>query len=318
MGATNTVATLGTSLTAQHAKMLNRHADKVTLLFDSDAAGFNAARRAIETLVETELMVSVASLPDGLDPDEYILKYGREQFLAYIAGNSKSSQEFICDHIIEKQGSVSAEQKARVAAEIIPLLSRIKNSIVRREWIRRLAEKIGSTEDAVVAEWQKFSKKGLARDSKIMRQAPTDAGAAANLDANAGIHRTVEEQLLQLLAAHPELAVAVNESVFENGRCLSVFRQLTKGETASEILAEMNDADMSWFRPLIMEERKYPYPQQIVNTLLRDINSRRLRAEFEKLEPQYLHMAAGETAKDETVINRYKQLLCLLKGSGKP
>ena len=74
------VAPLGTSLTQEHAKLLKRYTQNVIVLFDPDEAGLKAALRGAQILVEQGLFVQVASLPDGLDPDEYIAKYGKESF----------------------------------------------------------------------------------------------------------------------------------------------------------------------------------------------------------------------------------------------
>ena len=66
-------------LTAEHAKLLKRYTDNAVVLFDPDAAGIKAALRGALVLIEQGLFVKVASLSDGLDPDEYIAKYGKRK-----------------------------------------------------------------------------------------------------------------------------------------------------------------------------------------------------------------------------------------------
>jgi DNA primase len=73
-GVNNTVATLGTALTAQQSHIINRYCEKVTLLFDSDAAGISAARRAIENMIDSDLAMQVARLPLDVDPDQQVRK----------------------------------------------------------------------------------------------------------------------------------------------------------------------------------------------------------------------------------------------------
>lgn len=88
-GCTNVVSTLGTALTPKHLALLGRFADRVVLLFDPDAAGDAAVDRAIElALSQDKLELAVATLPDGLDPDEFILKNGAAAFDAAIAAAS--------------------------------------------------------------------------------------------------------------------------------------------------------------------------------------------------------------------------------------
>jgi len=80
------VATMGTALTAEHAKILSRHAREVTLVFDGDSAGVQAAAKAIPILLATGIQVKVASIPNALDPDEYIKQNGANKFADIING----------------------------------------------------------------------------------------------------------------------------------------------------------------------------------------------------------------------------------------
>ncbi len=79
-GATNVVSILGTAMTEQHISVLRRFADRMVLLFDADSAGENAMNRAVELFLTQPVEIAIANLPDGLDPDEYLLKYGLEKF----------------------------------------------------------------------------------------------------------------------------------------------------------------------------------------------------------------------------------------------
>lgn len=79
-GVSNVVSVLGTALTEQHVAMLKRFADRIVLLFDPDSAGAAAAGRAIELLLRQPVEIHVASLPDNMDPDEYLLKFGAKAF----------------------------------------------------------------------------------------------------------------------------------------------------------------------------------------------------------------------------------------------
>lgn len=79
-GASNVVSVLGTALTEQHLTLLKRFADRVVLLFDADAAGETAVNRSIELFLSQPIEIGIATLPDGLDPDEFLLKYGLAAF----------------------------------------------------------------------------------------------------------------------------------------------------------------------------------------------------------------------------------------------
>jgi DNA primase len=79
-GATNVVAPLGTAMTPQHVAILRRFADRIVLLFDADAAGDTAVDRAVELFLTQPIEIAIASMPPGLDPDEYLLQNGLEAF----------------------------------------------------------------------------------------------------------------------------------------------------------------------------------------------------------------------------------------------
>jgi DNA primase len=79
-GATNVVSPLGTAITPQHVTILRRFADRIVLLFDADAAGDLAVNRAVELFLTQPIEIAIASMPAGLDPDEYLLQNGLEAF----------------------------------------------------------------------------------------------------------------------------------------------------------------------------------------------------------------------------------------------
>jgi len=79
-GCTNVVATLGTSFTAGHGRILRRYAKKVVLLFDSDTAGMAAANRALEVCLSQHLDIKLAFVPQGKDPCDFVLSAGRRRW----------------------------------------------------------------------------------------------------------------------------------------------------------------------------------------------------------------------------------------------
>lgn len=97
-GIQNVVATLGTSLTEGHINLLKRYTSEVILCYDSDDAGINAALRAIDLLIPAIPTVRVCLLGEGLDPDEYIKKYGAEEFLKAVEGAS-TAMEFKLNYL---------------------------------------------------------------------------------------------------------------------------------------------------------------------------------------------------------------------------
>ncbi len=84
-GVSNVVATLGTAMTEQHVAIMRRFADKIVLLFDADTAGDTAVNRAVELFLTQPIEITIASMPQGVDPDEYLIRHGAEAFEKVLA-----------------------------------------------------------------------------------------------------------------------------------------------------------------------------------------------------------------------------------------
>lgn len=94
VGITNCVATMGTALTKQNANLLKKMANNIILCFDGDKAGEEATTSAINVFKEIDVVPKVVRLPEDLDPDEYILKYGEDSFKSKI-DNPDNAVEFL-------------------------------------------------------------------------------------------------------------------------------------------------------------------------------------------------------------------------------
>ncbi len=153
-GLGNIVATMGTALTEQHARLIGRYAKRVTLVFDADQAGLNAARRGADLLLAQGLQVEVLSLPDGHDPDSYIRSSGMEAFEASHR-QAKPLVEFLLDELLKGDEADSPARKGRVASELLPFVSRIPNRVERDEAFRQMADALGVREEALRDEFRR-------------------------------------------------------------------------------------------------------------------------------------------------------------------
>ncbi len=88
IGINNCIATMGTALTKDHKNIIRNMANTIILCFDGDSAGEKATISAIELLEDTDANIKIVRLPDNMDPDEYILKNGKDSFLAQIKSAS--------------------------------------------------------------------------------------------------------------------------------------------------------------------------------------------------------------------------------------
>ncbi len=100
-GCKNVVATLGTSFTSGHGRILRRYAKKVILIYDNDTAGIEAANRALDVCLSQKIDIKIASIPEGKDPCDYILSAGKEAF-EKLMNNAIDVFQFKWDRLKEK------------------------------------------------------------------------------------------------------------------------------------------------------------------------------------------------------------------------
>jgi DNA primase len=148
-GTTYTVATLGTALTPEHVQLIRRFASRVVLLFDPDAAGVRAALRSLDLFVNSGLSVMVVSLPEGDDPDTFVRKHGVERFMA-LQDKAPSLLDFAVEHSLHHAVSGTLEARIRSVDEILRILQKGGHPIERDERIRRVAERLGLNQRALI------------------------------------------------------------------------------------------------------------------------------------------------------------------------
>jgi len=136
-GFTNAVATMGTALTSLHGKQLKRFTNKVVLCFDGDSAGIKATLKAIDVLKEEDLEIYVASLPEGLDPDEYIKKYSAEKMQELI-NNAVSMYDYLILTSAKKYNLNDNLQLTKYVKEALNYLVNIQAESEREPYLKQI------------------------------------------------------------------------------------------------------------------------------------------------------------------------------------
>lgn len=142
----NVVAVMGTAFTKKQTELIKRMAKEVILCFDGDEAGEKATDSAIKELSKVGVHPKVVRLPDDMDPDEYILKYGAESFERYI-DNPISTLDFQLDYLKKGLNFSVLEDQAMYTSKIISLLNSIDDDILRNITIKKIVDETGIDED---------------------------------------------------------------------------------------------------------------------------------------------------------------------------
>ena len=143
-GVKNVVATLGTALTPQHAKLISRYTSKLVLLFDGDNAGQTAARKSLKILLEAKLLPKAVVLPNKMDPDDYITNHGAEEFQKQVA--ESEDLFFVVMKEKLKNYSGAATEKVFIVEEMAPLMQAVKHRGLKELYLRELSDRLQVTE----------------------------------------------------------------------------------------------------------------------------------------------------------------------------
>ena len=166
-GIKNVIATSGTALTEDHARLLRRYTETVTLVFDGDEAGRNASNRGGIVLLNGGVKVKVIPLPQGNDPDSFIREKKGDGFFN-ISKGSKPFMEYIINKESAESDLKSIDGRVKCINAVIPFLSLMNNSVEKSMYISSLAEKTGVSEKAIMDEMSKNKVKDKAKVKEVL------------------------------------------------------------------------------------------------------------------------------------------------------
>ena len=250
-GFTNCVATLGTAITPDHARILAKYTKKVIISYDSDSAGTTASKKAIELLTDAGLEVTVLRMTGAKDPDEYIKKYGADAFGKLIR-DSQSRFDFTYSQIVSKYDMNSPEQKMRATGEITAAIAAMRSSTSRELYSGIAADRLGFSRDSMKRDVEREAKKLAVKSRKETKESELrksmgygdriNRGAALALKSS-----RAEEAILGILLLHPEnvkemtdgrFALSADDFVTEFGR--RVFKAIVELSDEGDVIGPMN------------------------------------------------------------------------------
>ncbi len=204
-GIKNIAATLGTAITKEHGELITKRCtDNITLSYDSDEAGVNAAVRAIEVLRPTGASVSVLQIKDAKDPDEYVSKYGADAFKK-LMGDAVPANRFILDRYkkdLDLSKEKDKETYCKRASELLAKLAPTEGAI----WAKTVADEVGIPPEYMLGAVEKGENKTqMRRPVRKVSDAEDDPGA----------HRSerqfIEMHLVTIFCASERCAEAARE-----------------------------------------------------------------------------------------------------------
>jgi DNA primase len=197
-GVRNVVASLGTALTAEQAKLLSRFARKVVVNYDGDRAGVQAAKKSIEILLAEDIEVKVLVLPDNADPDEFIRKFGVTEYQRRRA-QAQPHIQFVIENALRDRSLHRPADKAEAVEEVLPYIRAVSSRIQKREYFDMAMDSLGIDRDNVnTSQWRRELWQAV-RDNRPARASVAQAVAKERKVTAA------EQRLLGLLLADANL-----------------------------------------------------------------------------------------------------------------
>ncbi len=200
-GIKNTVATLGTALTPDHVRILKGYAKKMILVFDSDAAGISAAKRSIKTFMKEGVDTRVLVLPEGNDPDSYVMKHGAEEFEKQ-ARDAKTVMQFLLQVSIDTHG-LSVEGRIRVLDDMKQHLMLIQDSALRSLYVKELAETLNIDEKAVLEKVREQVFTQSTKRTSLLREVQGEKSLESDRR---------EEQMISMMLNYPDIIKEINKT----------------------------------------------------------------------------------------------------------
>lgn len=297
------VASLGTALTVEQIRLLRRYTRNVIMLFDSDAAGESAVMRSLDILIEEEMNVRVAVLGDRQDPDSFVRNNGIDAFRERV--NSAQSLFDYKLHILrQKYDSVSIEGRAKISSEMLLSIGKIKNHITQEGYLRKLAQALMISEQALFLEMRKLSLSSSADSPVMLRRSATGSAHMA------------ERDLLRLLLEQGEMISIVrgeiSEDDLQDDRVRPIFKKIFDLSfhhdeiNISQVIDDFQDQETLKF---LSELMAVPKPSVVDRELLCRDYVKRIKNDRQKTQRRYLcnEIQKAESEGDEEKLKDLKE-----------
>lgn len=282
-GVAGVVATLGTALTEEQARLIKRYAPEVWISYDGDGAGRKAALRALDIFDSQDMKARVIDYPGGMDPDDFVKANGLAGFDALL---KYGATEYRMMRARDDLDVSTQEGMTQYAMRCCEILKKVKSPIERENYLRRLANETG------------YDRQVLLSQLGVMAAAPTHAPArrAAREEAPASDAELAERALLTLLREGAMPAEMVKIEDFTQGTARTLAERLLAGEGVNSLLESMDEDErvravrMLNYEP-VPDDREEAL--RLAETCLRTIRKSRLMLRAAKIQEE-IQTAAPE------------------------
>jgi DNA primase len=296
-GYSNTVAVSGTALTEHHVMLLQRLSNRVVLALDSDRAGIAAVKRAADVMLARGMDVKVAHMPDGEDPADMIQKDPTE--FKHSIGKATHVIEFLLD-VLQNQKLEERTFKLKAREEILPYVVKIPNRIDQEHFENLIAERLGTTKDAIHFETERLAQLQEQEKQKEQNRPKTQERSQAQSSTRPEEDPKMQFQRKKELRQY--LAVLVDVFPQEQKSNLRHALEKTVSETLAQIQATLDATKTSGLSFKLESYIEATPIKQVYEETVDKLNELVVLVGKEGMKDhtQVLHKA--ETASDDTLV----------------
>lgn len=308
-GLKNIVASLGTALTIEQARFLKRYTHNVVMIYDADTAGELATLRTLDIFIEEEMNVRIVSLPKGLDPDLFVRKYGLDAFREKLL-HAQNILDYKLGVLRGRYNLKEINDLARVSALMLETIAKIRNAILKSEYIKKLSQELNVNEESL---WEELKK---VKAAKVFPGLPAAEGRKAHK-----VNPT-EKLLMSLMLEENALINRIKENLdprdFQDERISRIvsimFDLIGQGkEVEPQILMNHLGDDISELvceSVFLTQNPSGAHKEKVVEDCIQRIKNERMRIEREKLHEQIKHaQGLGDSERLERLTQEFHSLI---------
>ncbi|MGB9779668.1 DNA primase [Caldanaerobacter sp.] len=219
------VASLGTALTEEQARLIKRYKKNVVIAYDADEAGINATLRGLDILEKLNINIKVLSIPEGKDPDEFVKKEGSEAFIRLVE-NAESLIEFKSKIFKKGLDFEKVEDRIIYVKKIATEIAKISDEVKREIYISTVAKTVQIPENAIRAEVDRFVKIEVEKKQKFMYRT---GNIRHNIYSSSKI--SPEKYLIALILHDNEIYHRIKDVIkpemFQEEKLRTIFKEIT-------------------------------------------------------------------------------------------
>lgn len=316
-GFKNVVGVLGTALTPEHIKILNRYTRNIFLLFDNDSAGEEATNRAFYNIFtqQSPSHAYAIRITDAKDPDELIDNFGAEKMYEFLR-NPVEYVEFKVEYLTKRYDVSNVEGRGEAARVFLEELREFKiQEITKEEYIKKFAAALGISEFALFEDYYLLKKR-----KKITRGVENNVKSDyIKKSDKIGIEILKIVLNCEDINTLDRIFLEIHEEIFKDEAIKRVFLRLKEIYENDGVLGIKNNKEKFYFEyPDIfiqIEDRKIP-PEEI-DSSLKLVRQRQLKEELEQLKKKIITAEkAGDIEKLDELLREYQEVSRLLKVEG--